>query len=65
MLIIEVKDNESIDRALRKYKRKHQRTGVMKELRKRKEFVKPSIRRRSAVLKAVYRDKKKEQLGFS
>ena len=42
MLIIEVKENENIDRALKRYKRKFQTTGVMKELRSRKEFKKPS-----------------------
>ncbi len=57
MLIIEVKDNESIDRALKTYKRKHQKAGVMKELRRRKQFTKPSIRRRATVLNAVYKQK--------
>lgn len=58
MLIIDVKDGESIDKALRRYKKKHQRVGMMKELRRRREFVKPSVRRRSEVLKAVYKQKK-------
>ncbi|MCB9080428.1 MAG: 30S ribosomal protein S21 [Lewinellaceae bacterium] len=58
MLIIEVKDNESIDRALKRYKRKYRDAQVMKELRKRQEFVKPSVRRRAEVLKAVYRVEK-------
>lgn len=57
MLIIEVKDGESIDRALKRYKRKFQDAGIMKELRNRREFVKPSIKRRKEVLKAVYKDK--------
>jgi len=57
MLIIEVKDGESIDKALKRYKRKFQNAGVIKELRRRKEFVKPSVQRRSQVLKAVYREK--------
>lgn len=57
MLIIEVKDGESIDRALKKYKRKFEKAGVLKELRKRKHFVKPSVVRRNEVLKAVYRQK--------
>lgn len=55
MLIIPVKDNESIDRALKKYKRKFDRAGVMKELRRRKHFTKDSVKRRTEVLKAVYR----------
>ena len=58
MLIIPVKDNESIDRALKKYKRKFDRAGVMKELRRRKHFTKESVKRRTEVLKAVYRQEK-------
>lgn len=55
MLIIDVKDGESIDRALKRYKRKHQRTGLMKEIRNRKEFTKPSVERRKEILNAKYR----------
>lgn len=58
MLIIPVKDAESIDRALKKYKRKVQRVGTIKELRRRKHFRKPSVERRAEVLKAVYKSKK-------
>ncbi|MBK7429016.1 MAG: 30S ribosomal protein S21 [Saprospiraceae bacterium] len=57
MLIIDVKDGESIDRALKKYKRKYEKSGVLKELRKRKHFTKPSITRRAEVLKAVYKER--------
>ncbi len=58
MLIIDVKDGESIDRALKKYKRKFERSGVIKELRRRKHFVKPSVKRRTEVLKAIYKNEK-------
>ncbi len=58
MIIIDVKDSESIDRALRRYKRKHRQIGVIKELRRRKHFTKPSVERRAEVLKASYRLKK-------
>ena len=58
MIIINVKDEESIDRALRRYKRKHRDVGIMKELRKRKEFTKPSVKRRNEILNASYRQKK-------
>lgn len=57
MLIIDVKESESIDRALKKYKRKFERAGILKELRRRKHFVKPSVQRRTEVLKAVYKQK--------
>jgi len=62
MLIIDVKDNESIDRALKRYKRKYRDSQVMKELRRRQEFVKPSITRRAEVLKAVYMEEKKREV---
>jgi len=58
MLIIEVKDGESIDRALKRYKNKHRKVGLIQELRRRKEFVKPSIIRRKEVLKAEYINQK-------
>jgi small subunit ribosomal protein S21 len=54
MLIVSVKENESIDKALKRYKKKFEKTGVLKELRRRTEFVKPSIRRREEVIKATY-----------
>lgn len=55
MLIIEVKETESIDRALKKYKRKFERAGILKELRRRKQFTKPSVIKRNLMLKAEYR----------
>lgn len=64
MLIIDVKDNESIDRALKRYKRKFLRTGLMQELRQRKQFTKPSVRRRNEVLKAVYKESKRLNEGL-
>lgn len=54
MLAIQVKEGESIDRALKRYKRKYDRTGVMKQIRARKQFIKPSVNRRKEVLKAAY-----------
>jgi small subunit ribosomal protein S21 len=57
MLIVDVKDSESIDRALKKYKRKFERAGILKELRNRKHFTKPSVKRRTEVLKAIYKQK--------
>jgi small subunit ribosomal protein S21 len=56
MLIIDIRDGENIDKALKRYKRKFQNAGVMKELRSRREFVKPSVKRRDEVLKAVYKE---------
>jgi small subunit ribosomal protein S21 len=59
MLQILVKEGESIERALKKYKKKFERTGVLKELRARKEYTKKSIVRRQQVIKAEYVEKLK------
>jgi small subunit ribosomal protein S21 len=58
MLIIDVKNGESIDQALKRYKRKFQQTQLIKELRTRKEFNKPSVIKRNEKLKAVYKMQK-------
>ena len=57
MLIIDVRDSDSLDKALKKYKKKFEKAGTLKELRRRQAYTKPSVRRRSEVLKAVYRQK--------
>ncbi|MBN9338351.1 MAG: 30S ribosomal protein S21 [Chryseobacterium sp.] len=57
MLIIPVKDGESIDRALKKYKRKFDKTRVVKELRSRQQFIKPSVTLRQAKLKAAHKQR--------
>lgn len=57
MLIIPVKDGESIDRALKKYKRKFDKTGVVRQLRSRQQFIKPSVTERQARLKAAHKQR--------
>lgn len=57
MLIIPVKEGENIERALKKYKKKYERTGIIRELRDRKQFTKPSIENRQMKLKAAYKQK--------
>jgi small subunit ribosomal protein S21 len=54
MLIIPIKDGENIDRALKRFKRKFDKTGGMRQLRSRKQFVKPSIKNRDKIKKAQY-----------
>lgn len=54
MLIIPVKEGENIDRALKRFKRKFDRTGTMRQLRKRQQFTKPSVERRQQIQKAQY-----------
>lgn len=54
MIIVPVKEGENIDRALKKFKRKFEKTGVIRELRSRQAFIKPSVLRREEKKKAVY-----------
>lgn len=54
MIIVPVKEGENIERALKKFKRKFEKTGTVKELRDRQAFTKPSIRKREQVKKAIY-----------
>ena len=57
MLIIPVKEGENIERALKKYKKKYDKTNVMRELRTRKEFVKPSVLLRQGKIRAAYKQR--------
>ncbi|NLA25391.1 MAG: 30S ribosomal protein S21 [Bacteroidales bacterium] len=61
MIIVPVKEGENIDRALKRFKRKFERTGVIKEVRKRQAFTKPSIKKRQQMLKAVYIQRLQQQ----
>ena len=54
MIIVAVKDGEIIERALKKFKRKFEKTGVVKELRSRQQFDKPSVKRRLKMERAIY-----------
>ena len=57
MIIVPVKENENIERALKKFKRKSEKTGVIKEVRTRKQFDKPSVLKRIKMQRAVYVNK--------
>ena len=52
MIIVPVKDGENIERALKKFKRKFEKTGVVKELRSRQQFDKPSVKKRLTMERA-------------
>ena len=54
MIIVPAKDGESIEKALKKFKRKFEKTGAIRELRARKNFVKPSVKKRIQMQKAIY-----------
>jgi len=60
MIIVPVKEGESIDKSLKKLKRKFEKTGVVKELRERQKFTKPSVKKREQRLKAIYIQKLQE-----
>lgn len=57
MIIVQVKEGENIERALKKFKRKFEKTGVLKELRARQQFTKPSVEKRKQKLRAIYVNK--------
>ncbi len=62
MLIVDARESESIDRALKKYKKKFEKAGILRQLRERQVFIKPSIKRRQTVLHAGYVQNLKREL---
>lgn len=54
MIIMPIKEGENVERALKKFMRKFEKTGTLKELRSRQQFIKPSVRNRRKMEKAVY-----------
>lgn len=61
MVSVTVKENESIDRALKRFKKKFEKAGTLREVRGRNYFVKPSVKRRDEIIKAAYRQKMRQQ----
>ncbi len=55
MIIVPVKEGENIERALKRFKRKFEKTGVVKEIRRRQAYKKPSVVNRETMIKAVYK----------
>lgn len=58
MIGVQVQNNESIDRALKRFKKKYERSGILREFKKRTQFTKPSIEKRMARIKAERRQYK-------
>ena len=54
MIVVPLKEGENIEKALKKFKRKFEKTGVVKELRSRQGFIKPSVEKRKQNMRAVY-----------
>ncbi|HON18624.1 MAG TPA: 30S ribosomal protein S21 [Salinivirgaceae bacterium] len=61
MIIIPVKEGENIDRALKRFKRKFEKTGIMKEIRERQQYTKKCEKRRQVLIRAAYIQKLKQQ----
>lgn len=61
MIIVQIKDNEPLDKALKKFKKKFEKTGVVKQLRARQAFEKRSVERRTEIKKAVYKNKLRQE----
>ncbi len=61
MIIIPIKEKESVERALKRFKRKFERTGVIKELRERQAYKKPSVKKREKIINAVYKQKMRQE----
>ena len=54
MIVVPLKEGENIEKALKKFKRKFEKTGVIKELRSRQAFEKPSVANRKKIMRAIY-----------
>ena len=54
MIVVPLKEGESIEKALKKFKRKFEKTGIIKELRSRQAFAKPSVKKRKQRIRAIY-----------
>ena len=54
MIVVPLKEGENIEKALKKFKRKFEKTGVVKELRNRQAFEKPSVAKRKQMMRAIY-----------
>jgi len=63
MIIVPIKDGDNIERALKRFKRKFEKTGAVRELRARKAFEKPSVKKRMAKEKAIYVQRLRLQEG--
>ena len=61
MIVVNVKENESIDKALKRFKKKFERTKVLREVRGRAYYEKPSVSKRNQEIRALYRQRKQSE----
>jgi small subunit ribosomal protein S21 len=57
MLIIPIKEGDTVEKALKKYKKKFEKVGILKQLRDRMYYKKPSVRRKEIINRAIIREK--------
>lgn len=62
MLIIDTRDSDSIDKALKKYKKKYEKAGILRQLRDRQTFTKRSVKRRNVILRAAFIEQMKRSM---
>ncbi len=62
MLIVQVKEGEAIEKALKKFKKKFEKTGVVKELRERQKYTKKSVVLRERKIKAIYKENMQREI---
>ncbi len=61
MIIVPLKEGENIEKALKRFKRKFERTGTLRQLRARQAFTKPSVAKRKQLQKAIYVQQLRQQ----
>jgi len=63
MIIVPVKEGENLDKALKKLKKKFEKTGLIREIRERQKYTKPSVKRRQQLLRAIYINKLQQDVN--
>lgn len=61
MIHVTVKEGESIEKALKRYKKKFDKIGIVRTLRDKQHYTKPSVKRRNQILKAIFTQKIRSQ----
>lgn len=58
MIKVLIQDNESVDKALKRFKKKYEKSGILKEFRRRQYFVKPSVEKKMLKERAIRKNKR-------
>jgi small subunit ribosomal protein S21 len=62
MLIVQIKEGDTLEKALKKFKKKFEKTGILRELRNRQHYTKPSVRKKEILKRAIFRQKLEQGL---